>query len=469
MRNALFALVLVLVVVMPTQWDVHLGYSEREVQRAVPVVQPDGTTTTVSRVDVKREGGVHVAAGDALLVLLFLAWAAVTAVRFRPFEIRWPPLAAFALFAVLLIAALASNHRGAGLKEAAQLGAYFLGGWLVFANCIDTRRRLKAAVDLFSLAVAVVVVLAFVEYRATIARGNAFAISGSFENRNTLGAFFAISLPFLFSLGLHDRRVVQRFALFVAVGIGAMVTLSGGALIALAVGLVFVAALRSRWALAGGIVAAALALTVLPGFLALPKHSSVVANSIAPALSRNYLARPAGEPLPPHETGGEEALLAARYKRWHAAFTRFRRDLVEGHLFGAGPGRYHQSLDQNYAPFEKPAGETDDVTGYNITTGDPDSYSTYFVLAVTAGPLAAVALLWLGATLIGGNLRRAGPSRDLTGRALAVGAAGSVLAAGVCAVFTDVLVRGVALPFIFVALSGILWAKLPERPDPRSR
>jgi hypothetical protein len=465
MRNALFAATLLLVVVMPTQWDIHLGGTERDVQRTVVEVQPDGTEKSVDRIDKKREGGVHLAAGDALLVVLCLAWAAATAVRFRFFEIRWPPVAAFVLFGVVLIAAVLSKHRSAGLKEAAQLGACFIGGWLVFANCLDTRPRLKAAVDLFSLVVAAIVVLALVQYRAVATRGNAFEISGSFGNRNVLGAFFAIALPFLFSLGLHERRIWQRFALIVTVGLGAMVTLSGGALLALAAGLFVVAAMRSSWAVAGVAIAVALALVVLPGFLALPKHSHVVVSSISPTVVQNYLDRPAGEPRPPVDTGGEERVLAARYKRWNAALARFRGDLFDGRLFGAGPGRYHQSLDEYYAPFEKPSGDTDDVTGFNITTGEPDSFNTGLILAVTSGPLALAALLWLGASLVGGNLRRALPARDATGRALAVGAAGAIVATAVCSVFTDVLVRGVSLPFIFVALSGILWAQLPQRPD----
>ena len=458
MKNLLWILTLALIVVMPTQWGVHVGGTTRTVTRQTEQVQDDGTVKIVETKNAKREGGIHVTPGDALLVVVFALWAAYVIFRRKLFEVRLPFLAVFALLAVVLASVIRSKAWGSGMREFLQLGAYFVGGWLVFANCITTRRRLRAAVDLFSIVVAAIVVVALYQYRGAV-KGNVFEVGGSFGNRNVLGAFLAISLPFVFALALYEKRLWQRFALALAVALGAMVTLSGGALIAIAVALLFVAGAKSQKALLGVLIATALALTLLPDTLYLPRHSDIVISSVNPYLSNNFLDRRKGEPEP-----YEEPVVATRYKRWYAASRRIQDPAAS--LLGAGPGKYSQTVAAYYGSVEKPSGDTDHVPGFNIEADEPDTFNMYLVTCVEAGPLALVALIWVGVLFLGRNLRNHGKSGDEFGKALALGAAGALVGAAVCAVFSNILVRGVAMPFIFVALSGILWAKLPDSPEP---
>ena len=446
MKNLLWILTLALIVVMPTQWGVHVGGTTRTVTRQTEQVQDDGTVKIVETKNAKREVGIHVTPGDALLVVVFALWAAYVIFRRKLFEVRLPFLAVFALLAVVLASVIRSKAWGSGMREFLQLGAYFVGGWLVFANCITTRRRLRAAVDLFSIVVAAIVVVALYQYRGAV-KGNVFEVGGSFGNRNVLGAFLAISLPFVFALALYEKRLWQRF------------TLSGGALIAIAVALLFVAGAKSQKALLGVLIATALALTLLPDTLYLPRHSDIVISSVNPYLSNNFLDRRKGEPEP-----YEEPVVATRYKRWYAASRRIQDPAAS--LLGAGPGKYSQTVAAYYGSVEKPSGDTDHVPGFNIEADEPDTFNMYLVTCVEAGPLALVALIWVGVLFLGRNLRNHGKSGDEFGKALALGAAGALVGAAVCAVFSNILVRGVAMPFIFVALSGILWAKLPDSPEP---
>ena len=120
-----------------------------------------------------------------------------------------------------------------------------------------------------------------------------------------------------------------------------------------------------------------------------------------------------------------------------------------------------------YGDVDKPSGDTDVTSNFNVSAAEPDTFNMYLVTCVGAGPLALLALVWVGALLLGRNLGEHRLCRDDFGRALALGAAGAVVGAALCGIFSNVLVRGIALPFIFVALSGILWAKLPERPARR--
>jgi hypothetical protein len=494
MRTVLWILTLLLVVLMATQWSLHLGYTEKPVTRTIEVRKDDGSTVTEERTDTKKEGGVRVTPGDALLALVFLLWLSMALVTREVFRVRWPLLAAFVLVGLLLLSALFSPDRGAGLREAVQLGAYFIGGWFVFANCIDTRRRLRAAVGLFSLVVAAIVLLALWQYRAEL-DGNLFYVSGTFGNRNVLGAFFAVALPFLFALGLYERRLLHRFALFLTVAFGAAVTLSGGALIALAVALLFVAALRSHAALLAVLLAVVLAVTLVPRLMPLReqisedpplwegRHADVVLSSVEPFLHSNYLDWRSGPP-----EWRDAPVVAARYRRWYAAVGRVRGSLTVPTVgedsapeacerrhqalrrlaLGVGPGRYSEAVAPFYGsgPAAKPDGDTDVVAGYNIEADEPDSFNMFLVTCVEAGPFALAALLWVGALLLGRNAQAHARCRDAFGRALALGAAGAVIGAAVCSVFSNILVRGVAMPFLFVALSGILWARLPEGTPP---
>ncbi len=357
------------------------------------------------------------------------------------------------------------------------MGAYFIAGWLVFANCIGTRQRLKAAVELFTLVVAFIVVIALWQYRAAV-RGNAFAVGGTFGNRNVLGAFLAVSLPFVFGLALYEKRIWQRFALMLTVALGAMVTLSGGALIALAVALLFVAALKSgnavlassrntgreafvaalksQKAVLGVLIAVALAVTVLPDMMALPRHSDVVVSSVVPYIDDNFLDRRQGEPKP-HDA----PVVAYRYKCWYASVRLIRRGLRPPFL-GVGPGRFNEAVGAEYGAVDKPAGATDDVAAFNITAPEPDTFNMYLVTCAETGPFALLALVWLGVLLFGRNVRAHFECGDDFGRGLALGSAGAVVGAALCAIFSSILVRGVAMPFIFAALSGILWSRLPD-------
>ncbi|MFO7897714.1 MAG: hypothetical protein R6V58_01490, partial [Planctomycetota bacterium] len=325
LRTVLWILTLLLIVLMCTQWGWHVGGTVREIPRG-------------DRIDLKREGGVHITPGQVLLAVTFLAWAAYVIVTFRFFEVRLPALPVFALLAVVAVSTVRTGQWGGGLRELVQLGGVLVGGWFIFANCIDTRQRLRAAVDVFSLVVGGVVVIALWQYKAAEG-GNAFAVAGTFHNRNVLGAFLAVALPFLFALGLYEGRLWQRFALVLLVAFGAAVTLSGGALIAIAVACLFVAAARSRTALVGTIVAVAVGLTVVPAFFSLPRHSEVVVSSVSPYLYNNYLDRREGEPAP----GLDEYDTAVRYKRWSAATFVIQQTLDET-LWGAGPGRYNEAV-----------------------------------------------------------------------------------------------------------------------------
>ncbi len=133
-------------------------------------------------------------------------------------------------------------------------------------------------------------------------------------------------------------------------------------------------------------------------------------------------------------------------------------------FLGVGPGRFNETVSSEYGLLEKPSGDTDDVPAFNIDAAEPDTFNMYLVMCAEAGPLALIALLWAGFLFLGRNVREIGLCRDDFGKALALGAAGAVVGAAICGVFSNVLVRGVAMPFIFAALSGILWAKLPARP-----
>lgn len=287
-QKALGGLVLLLVVVAPTQWSLPLP------------------------------GGVHLTLADLLLVVA-APLGLCAGLR------AWPLPFSHALFLGLagLSVALASDRREA-VKEWIQLALYFglATGLAETALRQGGRRGMTRAVQAFLVAGVFIVALAVAQYWR-VPHDNPLEVRGTFGNRNVLGGYLALLLPLAFGLHLYAASLWRRLALALLVLAGLSVCLSGPALLAIVLVLVALAAQRGRfWLLGTGLVLMAGYTLVLPR---MPR-----ANDYA-AFASMALYDEAGEP-------------SRRYPEWQAAAVM----ALERPWTGQGLGSYQKRIGSFY-------------------------------------------------------------------------------------------------------------------------
>ena len=138
-----------------------------------------------------------------------------------------------------------------------------------------------------------------------------------------------------------------------------------------------------------------------------------------------------------------------------------------------GPGQFQRRIEEFYLDeWGKRAGNSKDVEAYDLTFDEPGSQCLYEVTACEGGALGLLALACFLAAALARGFRSGdagGPdvSRPALGppigfRAGALGAAAGVLVAGL---FSSVMVRGVALPFVMVLALGARRRNTKSEPD----
>ncbi|MGI6496318.1 MAG: O-antigen ligase family protein [Kiritimatiellia bacterium] len=414
--------------------------------------------------------GLHVAPSDPLLLLAAGTWGMARLLQRewrRLFVIPWP---AAAFLAWMLLSCITALDRPGAAKEWIQSFAYFGVGLTLFLDALAHRGPLavRAAFGILLGTGAVVVLLAFLQYAGTtdamLAPGLLYfrdyapylpdgaleptdwlghlSVRGTFGNRNVLGGFLALVLPFAFALALEGKGLSCRLAGLALAVAGCLVNLSGASMAALLAVFVLQAAAKSRAAAVATLLGSvALLFLVLPN---LPRENTwELMRSIAP------FDADSGEP-------------ARRYADWQAASEM----VADRPWLGVGPGGYQRNIGPYYGTVPRATGPS-----------EPDIQNLYLVLATTSGVPAAgffLLLLACGAHRALGQRRAARracagvalaiPCADFRCRsALRLGAAGALAAYAVAAVWSPLLVRGIGLPLALVLALATMPPVEPRR------
>ncbi len=549
---------LVIIVVAPTQWSFRLRLGGDE--------------------------GTFVTLVDLLVGLTFLLWVAKVLFVKSDRLVRLPTPSCFALVAAACLSMLAGGLKGEAVKETVQLIEYFLIAYVVLANCITDREVLRRAAGAFTLVASVVVIVALCQYHPT---ESFFGVRGTFGNRNVLSVYLALALPVVFAIALYRGGCLMRLSLVATVFVGVAMSLSGGPLLGLLLGLGVISALRGR-VLLGGMVVLALAGGWLGAKALRPQHIDAVIASVTPFVDNNYLLDNRGlmrraeeliygrndvldrfigevegfssapEPLIEAAkklkaiktadkrrkaqaalgkavdndesiekstrkywgtelrvaqdceryndarrlltfirddlkerkislSGKEqqdindlyslckkqtrsvvwehhdfaEPRAARRYKGWSAAITAFRNALIKKPglaFFGRGAGSYNRAIirEIEWYPTARLHYDTDEPEVFNIGSDEADTFGQFFVTLSELGIVGLVCLLWVWLSALGKAARVWRITRDAFHRALALGLIGSLAAFPLCALFSGIIVRGVAVPFIFLIVCADL-------------
>jgi len=437
------------------------------------------------------EQPINLGVVDIAVWLTFGLWVISAIARKTLFRSKLPPVAFIALpvLAILSILRLGDFGIGTAGKEIFQLVEYFIIAALLFINLGESEAKLRGLVSVFLLGVSAVVVWGLIDYMSS---EGAFTASGAYGNVNVLGTYFGLALPFVLGVALFDDlRAWQRASLIVPVAVGAAITLSGAALAATLAALLLVLAIRSAKLLAIGLAVVLGGIILLPGILR-PDHAKIVANSVAVYLDNNYLLT-AGQLLARAQTlynqgryfdarrllylvdrehnltGEGEKLLdeihgkltdrelpegilphdrpvvAVRYKRWQAALKA-----VAHNPWGHGLAAFQKTVGQFYGKIPKFSYGTDETEAFNIGIDEPGTFNRFLVTTVELGIPGLLALLWFYLWALSRSVKLFAVAKTGLSRGVAAGAAASLAFFPILAAYCDVIVRGVALPLVFI-------------------
>jgi len=119
-------------------------------------------------------------------------------------------------------------------------------------------------------------------------------------------------------------------------------------------------------------------------------------------------------------------------------------------LRGAGVGWFKKAIGQYYGTMPKPTHNTDEVEAYNINCDQPDTFGQLFVTTVELGVLGLLALVWFYLWGMGRAIRLFAGAQSPLSRGVAAGVIGSLAFMPILALYSELLVRGVALPLVFI-------------------
>jgi len=428
---------------------------------------------------------------DIAVWLTFGLWMISAIAKKTLFRSKLPPVAFIALpvLAILSILRLGDFGIGTAGKEIFQLAEYFIIAALLFINFGENEAKLRGLISVFLLGASAVVLWALIDYMSS---ETAFTASGAYGNVNVLGAYFGLALPFVLGVALFDDlKTWQRVSLIVPVAVGAAITLSGAALAAMLAALLLVLAIRSAKLLAIGLTAVLMGIILLPGILR-PDHAKILTNSAAVYLENNYLLttdellgraktlynqgryfdarrllhiidnedkladegerlldkvdkKLTGRELPDGILPHDRPVVAVRYKRWQAALKA-----VTHNPWGHGLAAFQETVGQFYGKMPKFSYGTDETEAFNIGIDEPGTFNRFLVTTVELGIPGLLALLWIYLWALSRSVKLFAVAKTGLSRGVAAGATASLAFFPILAAYSDVIVRGVALPFVFI-------------------
>ncbi len=373
--------------------------------------------------------GVNVTVADLLLAAAF-GLALFTPGFFR----RRPPAENVAFGVLVAVSALCSANLRDGLKEWMQIALYFLVGERVAATALDIggEKWARRACGVLLAIGGATAAAAFVQYFSPdpdvfpLCLRPGLAVRGAFGNNNVLCGFYALLLPFAFSLALEPGRRWWLRAAFSLLVVAGLLTMFSGAALALVAAVMSVTAFR-RCRICGTVTA-----LVLLGVFFLVAPELPRDNFTATVQSAEIYHSDSGSVRYSEEENGvltwEAGEPTRRYPEWQAALTMS----FEHPFVGMGPGSYQR----NIGPFY-------DVVPRATGPNEPDTQNLYLVIASTMGYPALFAFLAiLYAAWNAGRAQEATPCQ----RAAAAG----LVAFAIAAIWHPLLVRGLGIPLIFL-------------------
>lgn len=395
---------------------------------AIVVLSP-----TQYSVEIAKKTFVSLA--DPLVWGVFVLWVFGIAIRrwapgslpasdcARDVKLHYPPLMVTLFLLIAVLSAVRAIHPLKSVKDIVQWVEYFGVAFMLYANVPD-RGRTRQLLDVFLVVAAGVVLVGCVQY---LQPGIVdFKVRSTFGNRNVFGGYLALVVPLMAGVALYETCWWRKAGLLAAVTLSLLVTLSGGALIAMGLTLALLCMLRGKVAFA--VFAVAFCLIVLVVLPRLPRHNDVVLD----------------ESLRLFNDKNEVAL---RYTEWQAAMIM----TSENPWLGVGIGNYQDNIGGYFGVLPRPTGVV-----------EFDSENLYLVMVSSTGWLGLACFLGVLLTFGIRAARQFFSSTDPRQTGLALGSLGALLSYSICCIWHPLLVRGIGIPLAIICAFTFLLERIPD-------
>jgi len=308
--------------------------------------------------------------------------------------------------------------------------------FIVFGELASGEKQRRAGLLTLSVLTGIALIYGAIQYFGSAETFHVGSFFGGKElfsggNRNALGTFLAVAVPFFAVMAAGARAWEWRVLYGLLAAIGVLLALSGGAVLGIVCGALLGAVLLGRTR--GTIVAAVLVVLLGLGQVLPRKNLRTALNSVR--MDRTC-----------PKTG--EQLLAMRYVRAGAEINVLRAPLRRsdpkpGLFFGVGPGGYDRTRELRPRLDERPAGQTDNLENYDVLANEPHTFNLFGDAAAELGLLGLIGFLWFFAACARRCLDAWKSSAEGSlERVVALAALAAVVGGMVASPFTSVWIRG---------------------------
>ncbi len=407
---------------------------------------------------------VNFSLADLLIGITLFLWIIKVTHERNVREIKLPPKPVFWFLGAGILSFVNAFSISDWLKEVVQLTEYLFLYYILLLNNLKNI-KVQLLKNLLFITTSLVLVLGFIQY--AILDGSPYLVRGLFENRNVLGVFLCIVVPLAYAEILTTVSVIKKAWMFAILILTIFVTLSGTAIISMAIGIFAVSYLNGKKVFIRTSLLIVLLGVTYP-FIMPAKNKTAVGGSLSffeqGSLSENYYRRLTilgnlekttlfkkniGEnyllvtndlfmsaKLPPIRKGNaykdEEGKMHIKnlYLEMQASL-----NLISEHtLLGVGLGNFQNVISTFYKGFKK------------INTAEPAQHNGYLVVASTTGVLGLAAFMWIFGFFIKSSLNVIRKKNEY----ILTGIIGSLIAIAIQNNFSDVLIAPMIVPLIIL-------------------
>ncbi len=383
-------------------------------------------------------------------------------------QLKLPPLSILVLVVVVLISFVNATSMSVWAKESIQTIEYFILFYLLLLNNFKSIKR-KTIFYAFYLSTSILLLISFIQH--TVLDADVYLVRGLFENRNFLGAYLCMVIPFVYIEFISSKKLHVKIWMASLLITSVWILVSGSALIALVIALALVSWKYGKKLLLRYLVFIIIISSIYPfvlpsknvpglkNFFSIYEQGSINENYyrrltmlgdkgkrtlLHKEMGDNYIQITIGqyfEPSLPGPKKGErykdmedKKHIKNRYLEMQASLNM----ISENTLLGVGAGNFQDNIGICYKELPK------------VNTAEPGQNNGYLVIGSTLGIFGLSSLIWVFFSILKDLQVKNIDSFEKREQVVRLGLFGSVLSCMIVNFFVYILSASLMVPFIFL-------------------